>query len=73
VFVPRTEACGNTQGRTCEPLEGNVTTDAMRTTYGTDFAITNSGGLRADLTCPTTQSHRLGAEVQHRTRWIGGR
>jgi 2',3'-cyclic-nucleotide 2'-phosphodiesterase (5'-nucleotidase family) len=22
-------------------------------TYGTDFAITNSGGLRADLTCPT--------------------
>jgi 2',3'-cyclic-nucleotide 2'-phosphodiesterase (5'-nucleotidase family) len=25
----------------------------MRTTYGTDFAITNSGGLRADLTCPT--------------------
>jgi 2',3'-cyclic-nucleotide 2'-phosphodiesterase (5'-nucleotidase family) len=26
----------------------------MRTTYRTDFAITNSGGLRADLTCPTT-------------------
>ena len=24
----------------------------MRNTYGTDFAITNSGGLRADLTCP---------------------
>jgi 2',3'-cyclic-nucleotide 2'-phosphodiesterase (5'-nucleotidase family) len=24
----------------------------MRTTYGVDFAITNSGGLRADLTCP---------------------
>jgi len=22
-------------------------------TYGVDFAITNSGGLRADLTCPT--------------------
>ena len=26
----------------------------MRTSYLTDFAITNSGGLRADLTCPTT-------------------
>jgi 2',3'-cyclic-nucleotide 2'-phosphodiesterase (5'-nucleotidase family) len=31
-----------------------VTTDALRETYDTDFAITNSGGLRADLTCPTT-------------------
>src|SRR6266545_3868751 len=56
VFVPRTDACGNTAGRTCESLEGNVTADAMRTTYGTDFAITNSGGLRADLTCPTTDN-----------------
>jgi 2',3'-cyclic-nucleotide 2'-phosphodiesterase (5'-nucleotidase family) len=28
----------------------------MRTTYGTEFAITNSGGLRADLTCPTTDN-----------------
>ena len=25
----------------------------MRLTYGIDFAITNSGGLRADLTCPS--------------------
>ncbi len=56
VFVPRTDACGNTAGRTCESLEGNVTADAMRTTYATDFAITNSGGLRADLTCPTTDN-----------------
>ncbi len=56
VFVPRTDACGNTAGRTCESLEGNVTADAMRTTYGTDFAITNSGGLRADLTCPTNDN-----------------
>ncbi len=31
---------------------GNVVTDAMRTRYGTDFAITNSGGLRSALTCP---------------------
>ncbi len=56
VFVPRADACGNGDGRTCESLVGNVVTDAMRTTYGTDFAITNSGGLRADLTCPTTDN-----------------
>jgi 2',3'-cyclic-nucleotide 2'-phosphodiesterase (5'-nucleotidase family)/predicted AlkP superfamily phosphohydrolase/phosphomutase len=55
-FIPRADACGNAAGRTCESLVGNVTTDAMRTTYGTDFAITNSGGLRADLTCPTTDN-----------------
>ncbi len=56
VFVPRSDACGNSVGRTCESLVGNVTTDAMRTTYATDFAITNSGGLRADLTCPTSDT-----------------
>jgi 2',3'-cyclic-nucleotide 2'-phosphodiesterase (5'-nucleotidase family) len=52
VPVPRSDRCGNSAGRTCESLIGNVTTDAMRTTYDVDFAITNSGGLRADLTCP---------------------
>jgi len=56
VAVPRTDACGNTAGRTCESKVGNVTTDAMRLTYNTDFAITNSGGLRADLTCPTVDN-----------------
>ncbi len=56
VFVPRTDACGNTAGRTCESRIGNVTTDAMRLTYNTDFAITNSGGLRADLTCPVVDN-----------------
>ncbi|HLF25994.1 MAG TPA: 5'-nucleotidase C-terminal domain-containing protein [Anaerolineae bacterium] len=55
-FIPRADACGNSAGRTCESLEGNLTTDAMRATYGVDFAITNSGGLRADLTCPTTDN-----------------
>jgi len=55
-FIPRTDACGNTAGRTCESLVGNVVTDSMRITYGVDFAITNSGGLRADLTCPTTDN-----------------
>ena len=54
VFIPRADACGNGAGRLCESLVGNTVTDAMRTTYGTDFAITNSGGLRAALTCPTT-------------------
>ncbi|HBY93805.1 MAG TPA: hypothetical protein DEP84_07510, partial [Chloroflexi bacterium] len=56
VFIPRADACGNSAGRTCESLVGNVTTDAMRNTYNTDFAITNAGGLRADLTCPTTDN-----------------
>jgi 2',3'-cyclic-nucleotide 2'-phosphodiesterase (5'-nucleotidase family) len=56
VFIPRADACGRSDGRLCESLVGNVTTDSMRSTYSTDFAITNSGGLRADLTCPTTDS-----------------
>jgi len=33
-----------------------VVTDAMRMMYNVDFAITNSGGIRANLTCPTTDS-----------------
>jgi 2',3'-cyclic-nucleotide 2'-phosphodiesterase (5'-nucleotidase family)/predicted AlkP superfamily phosphohydrolase/phosphomutase len=56
VFIPRADACGRLDGRLCESLVGNTTADAMRTTYGTDFAITNSGGLRADLTCPTSDN-----------------
>jgi 2',3'-cyclic-nucleotide 2'-phosphodiesterase (5'-nucleotidase family) len=56
VFVPRADACGNEAGRTCESLVGDITADAMRTTYDTDFAIINSGGLRADLTCPTVDN-----------------
>lgn len=51
-FIPRADACGQSAGRTCESLEGNITTDSMRITYGSDFAITNSGGLRDALTCP---------------------
>jgi 2',3'-cyclic-nucleotide 2'-phosphodiesterase (5'-nucleotidase family) len=51
--IPRSDACGRSDGRLCESLVGNVTTDAMRLRYGTDFAITNAGGLRAALTCPT--------------------
>lgn len=54
VVIPRTDSCGRSDGRLCESLVGNVVTDAMRLRYGTDFAITNSGGLRAALTCPET-------------------
>jgi 2',3'-cyclic-nucleotide 2'-phosphodiesterase (5'-nucleotidase family) len=52
VPVPRTDSCGNSNGRICESKVGNAVTDALRVTYGTDFALTNSGGLRAGLTCP---------------------
>ncbi len=52
VMIPRSDECGQSSGRTCESLVGDVVTDAMRDRYGTDFAITNAGGLRADLTCP---------------------
>jgi len=54
VAIPRADKCGRSDGRLCESRVGNTVTDAMRTSYLTDFAITNSGGLRADLTCPTT-------------------
>jgi 2',3'-cyclic-nucleotide 2'-phosphodiesterase (5'-nucleotidase family) len=56
VFIPRADACGRADGRLCESLVGNVVTDSMRLRYETDFAITNSGGLRAALTCPTTDN-----------------
>ena len=58
-FIPRADQCGRADGRLCESLIGNLTTDAMRKKYasiGVEFAITNSGGLRADLTCPTTDN-----------------
>jgi 2',3'-cyclic-nucleotide 2'-phosphodiesterase (5'-nucleotidase family)/predicted AlkP superfamily phosphohydrolase/phosphomutase len=55
-FVPRSDACGQSAGRTCESLVGNVVTDAMQVAYAPDFTITNSGGLRAPLTCPTTDN-----------------
>nr|MBA2373925.1 5'-nucleotidase C-terminal domain-containing protein [Chloroflexota bacterium] len=53
--ILRTDQCGNTAGRLCESLVGDVVTDAMRVRYasiGVQFAITNSGGLRDRLTCP---------------------
>ena len=55
VEILRSDVCGRADGRLCESLVGDVTTDAMRSTYssiGAEFAITNSGGLRDRLTCP---------------------
>ena len=54
VEILRSDVCGRPDGRLCESLVGNVTTDAMRAKYesiGVEFAITNSGGLRDRLTC----------------------
>jgi 2',3'-cyclic-nucleotide 2'-phosphodiesterase (5'-nucleotidase family) len=63
VEIPRKDACNNSAGRTCESKVGNVVADAMRTAFAVDFpgfvidfAVTNSGGLRADLTCPATDN-----------------
>jgi 2',3'-cyclic-nucleotide 2'-phosphodiesterase (5'-nucleotidase family) len=56
VYVPRADACGRADGRLCESLIGDIATDAYRAKYDTDFAISNSGGLRADLTCPTVDA-----------------
>jgi 2',3'-cyclic-nucleotide 2'-phosphodiesterase (5'-nucleotidase family)/predicted AlkP superfamily phosphohydrolase/phosphomutase len=50
--IPQSDACGTPNGRTCESLEGDLVTDALRAAYGTDFALANSGSLRAPLTCP---------------------
>jgi 2',3'-cyclic-nucleotide 2'-phosphodiesterase (5'-nucleotidase family) len=54
--ILRGDACGKSDGRRCESLIGDLTTDSMRLTYGTDFAVTNSGGLRANLTCNGTNT-----------------
>ena len=57
--LPRADICGRADGRLCESLIGDVITDSMRTAFPalpTDFAITNSGGIRADLTCPAVDS-----------------
>jgi 2',3'-cyclic-nucleotide 2'-phosphodiesterase (5'-nucleotidase family) len=56
VPVLRSDSCGRADGRLCESRVGNVVTDALRAAYGTDIAITNSGGLRDALTCPHVES-----------------
>jgi 2',3'-cyclic-nucleotide 2'-phosphodiesterase (5'-nucleotidase family) len=59
--IPRSDSCGRADGRLCESKIGDVITDSMRTafkadfpSFNVDFAITNSGGIRDSLTCPTT-------------------
>jgi 2',3'-cyclic-nucleotide 2'-phosphodiesterase (5'-nucleotidase family) len=55
VEILRSDVCGRADGRLCESLVGDTTTDSMRDKYasiGVEFAITNSGGLRDRLTCP---------------------
>jgi 2',3'-cyclic-nucleotide 2'-phosphodiesterase (5'-nucleotidase family) len=57
VQILRSDVCGRVDGRLCESLVGDTTTDAMRLKYtpiGVEFAITNSGGLRDALTCSGT-------------------
>lgn len=52
VAVPRGDSCGSSNGRLCESLIGDVVTDSMLAHTGASLALTNAGGLRADLTCP---------------------
>ena len=54
VAIPRSDSCGRADGRLCESKIGDAIADALRVRENTDFAITNAGGIRADLTCPTT-------------------
>jgi 2',3'-cyclic-nucleotide 2'-phosphodiesterase (5'-nucleotidase family) len=56
VPILRSDSCGRADSRLCESRVGNVVTDALRAAYSTDFAITNSGGLRDALTCPHVES-----------------
>ena len=52
VALPRSDVCLRVDGRLCKSKIGNVITDALRTNESANFAITNSGGIRADMTCP---------------------
>ena len=54
--VPRADVCGRHDGRLCESLVGNIVTDAMLAHTGATLALTNAGGLRANLTCPAVDS-----------------
>jgi 2',3'-cyclic-nucleotide 2'-phosphodiesterase (5'-nucleotidase family) len=62
--VFRADQCGQSAGRTCESLVGDIVTDAMRASFpAVDFAITNSGGLRAALTCPAGATDPNGSDL----------
>src|SRR5262249_45294401 len=53
VFVPRTDACGNTLGRTADPLVGAARVASPPPPYHTASAATTPGGRRAALPSPT--------------------
>ena len=50
--IPRSDVCNRVDGRLCESKIGNIIADALRSNESAEFGITNSGGIRADLTCP---------------------
>jgi 2',3'-cyclic-nucleotide 2'-phosphodiesterase (5'-nucleotidase family) len=54
--MPRADQCGQSAGRLCESFVGVAVADKLRQTVATDIALKNSGGLRASLTCPTTDN-----------------
>lgn len=56
VVVPRADICGRSDGRLCESLIGDIVTDAMMAHTGATLALTNAGGLRANLTCPAVDN-----------------
>jgi uncharacterized repeat protein (TIGR01451 family) len=53
---PCTSPTDDILGRLCETTDGDVVADAMKTEYGTNFALMNGGGIRGDLTCAATST-----------------
>ena len=59
--IPRADAVPPHRSTTAVPASRSSATSSPTRCgqqYGTDFAITNSGGLRADLTCPAADPAR---------------
>ncbi|MFO1540427.1 MAG: bifunctional metallophosphatase/5'-nucleotidase [Chloroflexota bacterium] len=50
--ILRADPCGGDTGRLCASALGALVADALRAAYGTQIALMNAGGIRADLTCP---------------------
>lgn len=46
------DPCGGDTGRLCASAIGDLITDVLRTSYGTQIGLMNAGGIRAALTCP---------------------
>jgi 2',3'-cyclic-nucleotide 2'-phosphodiesterase (5'-nucleotidase family) len=54
IAIPRSDVCNASDGRLCESKIGNLIADALRANENAVFGITNSGGIRANMTCPAT-------------------